>query len=143
MTNETHKAIESMNEAWNTHDVEKIAEHFAEEATFQDPLTPAAVKGKAQLKAHLTGLFTAFPDFHVKLGEVIVSGDSAVSINTATGTNTGPMVAPGGKHIPATNRKLTHEAAIHIQTDGKGKVVKARVYGDSLTIFQQLGLAPQ
>ena len=143
MTNETHKVVESLNEAWNSHNVDRIVEHFAEEATFQDPLTPVALKGKTQLKAHLTGLLTAFPDFHVKLGQTMVNGGNAVSLSTATGTNSGPMAGPSGKQIPATNLKLKHEAAIHIETGANGKIVAARVYGDSLTIFQQLGLSPQ
>lgn len=143
MTNTTEKHVKDLNETWNTKNAEKVSEHFAEDASFQDPFTPQPVQGRAAVKGYLTGLFTAFPDFSLKLGNTIIQGDTAVALNTATGTFKGEMHGQDGKKIAPTNKKFTHEAAVYFEFDTHGKIKKARVYGDTLSLVQQLGIPPQ
>ena len=64
-------------------------------------------------------------------------------LNTASATNKGPIRTPDGKTIPPTNRKFGgDEYAVLFQLNKAGKIQSVRVYGDSLTIFKQLGRNP-
>ena len=142
MANINEKTIEAMNTAWNTKNAERIVEHFSDEISFEDPFTSTPIKGKTAVKGYLTGLFTAFPDFKVTVGKTVIQGNTAVALNTATATNTGPIQTPDGKKLAATGKKFVHEAAVYSEYDAKGKATKVKVYGDSATIFKQLGLPP-
>ena len=61
--------------------------------------------------------FTAFPDLHVSLDELIAEGDSVFLRSTLTGTHDGEY-----KGIPATGRHIASEAA-EVFRIGDGKFV--------------------
>lgn len=48
-------------EAWTAKDVEALMGFYAEDCVFKDPQTAAGLKGHAQLRDYLTGLFAATP----------------------------------------------------------------------------------
>ena len=86
---------------------------------------------------------TAFPDVKGTGELVFVHGDDVIGVYTLNGTHTGPLAGPGGKSIPATNKKVGYVMAHGIQTDATGaKVVKEYIYADNGTVMAQLGLSP-
>jgi hypothetical protein len=56
-----------------------------------------------------------------------------------TGTQKGPLNGPGG-HIPATNRKVSMNAAIVGRIDAHGRIVEEHRYYDLAGVMSQLGL---
>ena len=62
----------------NTRNVDKIVEHYAENATFQVPNLDAPVVGKEAIRTYVTSALTAFPDWSMDVREVLVSGHEAV-----------------------------------------------------------------
>ena len=87
----------------NGRDLDAVGEYFADERI---------VEG---VRRGCFSYFTAFPDLHVSLDELIAEGDSVFLRSTLTGTHDGEY-----KGIPATGRHVAAEAAeVFRVEDGK------------------------
>jgi predicted ester cyclase len=80
---------------------------------------------------------TAFPDGKLEIVDLVVAGDTAVAEMVGRGTNDGPF-----GEIPATHRSA-QLPYVNVITVREGKVVRDRLYGDQVTLLQQLGLMPE
>ena len=105
---------------------------------YHDPSFPD-VHTLADYKRFITETHSAFPDFHVMIEDVIAEGDQVVLRSTWRGTNTGDIVTP--MHLPATGKQVTVTGMTIVRFVG-GKGVEVWSQGDSLGLFQQLGLIP-
>ena len=103
-----------------------------------DPSFPH-VRTVEDYKRFITETRNAFPDFHVTIEDVIAEGDQVVMRSTWRGTNSGDIVTP--LHIPATGKQVTVTGITIIRFAGE-KGVEVWSQGDSLGLFQQLGLIP-
>jgi ketosteroid isomerase-like protein len=70
-------------EAWNSHDLERILEHYAEDVTLTSPLAAEklgepTVRGKAALRAYFALGLAAFPELHFELVDVMWGVSSVV-----------------------------------------------------------------
>jgi C-1 hydroxylase len=81
-----------------------------------------------------TTMKTAFPDYHETIDHIVAEGDMVVVFYTMQGTFTGKYgdIAPTGK-------KFSLQFATLCRFE-KGKQVEAWPYGDSLTLYRQLGI---
>lgn len=93
-------------------------------------------KGLEGVKQMITSMRTAFPDFHVTIEDMVAEGDKVAHRYTWRGTHKGEFmgIAPTGKQVTITAAGFTRFAG--------GKQVEAWTYGDSSTIYQQLGVSP-
>ena len=70
--------------SWNTHDLDGILEHYAEEVTFTSPFarlldnSTGTIQGRAALRQYFSRALTLYPELHFELLEVFVSVDSIV-----------------------------------------------------------------
>ena len=71
----------------------------------------------------------------------LASGNTAVLEITWEGTQTGPLVGPGGTIPPSGKRQVT--PAAFLMTFEGDRIKEGRQYFDSMTLLQQLGAAPQ
>lgn len=94
------------------------------------------IHGLKDFKQYCSRLFSAFPDNHSTLDDVIVEGDKAVIRYTTTGTHKGEFMG-----IPPTNKRVTFWA-IEIDRFSGGKFVEIWSRFDTLDLMQQLGVAP-
>ena len=77
LTSALPTVIERHQSAYNSRGAAKVAEHYAEDATFQDPFLPQPLKGKTAVRQYHEGLFAAFPDFTVTNRKAVVGGHCA------------------------------------------------------------------
>ena len=103
-----------------------------------DPSFPH-VRTVADYKRFITETRSAFPDFHVTIEDLIAEGDQVVMRSTWRGTNTGDFVTP--MPLPATGKQVS-VTGITIVRMAFGKGVEVWSVGDTLGLFQQLGLIP-
>ena len=86
VTTERMKAISA---AFNSRDVERIVDCFAEDGTFCLARGPESVgrtlKGKAAIRQALTDRFKQIPDMRWENEDYILAGDQAISIWTVRG----------------------------------------------------------
>jgi hypothetical protein len=121
-------------EAFNGGRLEAIDELVAPDAVEHESLPIATGEMRTDLRAWLTALRQAFPDYHVELEDVIAEGDRIVVRQCITGTNTGPLLG-----MPATGRRVCIEA-IDILRIADGVVVEHWGIADGTTMVRQLGL---
>jgi steroid delta-isomerase-like uncharacterized protein len=95
------------------------------------------IRGRKAVKKYMDEIFSAFPDIHLKLDDVVAEGDKAAVRFTVTGTHKGKFM-----DIPATNKKVTMWS-IQIDRIARGKFVEGWERTDILGLMQQLGVAPK
>jgi len=96
--------------------------------------TTPEYKGPEGVKQFVTALRTAFPDFHQTIEEMVAEGDMVAHRFTMTGTFKGKFgdIKPTGKRFTVTMAGFTRFA--------RGKQIEGWAYGDSSTMYQQLGI---
>jgi len=102
-----------------------------------------ALKGPDAVVANTKAFADAFPDVKGTPQMVFVNGNTVVGVYAINGTHTGPLPGPGGKAIPATNKKVGYLMAHVIESDpSTNKGIKEAAYADNGTLMAQLGLNP-
>ena len=91
----------------------------------------------AGLKAMCTAGWTAFPDQHYTVEDLIAKGDKVVCRFTCRGTHQGVFIG-----MPPTGKVVTY-TGIHISRVAGGKCVEDWRSADVLGFLQQLGAIPQ
>jgi len=92
-------------EAWNSHDLDRILEHYAEDVTLTSPLAAQklgdpTVRGKAALRAYFAIGLELFPELHFDLVDVMWGVSSVVLYYVnQRGTMTAEVmeIAPSGR----------------------------------------------
>jgi hypothetical protein len=128
--------------AFNTKDWAKFASCYAENASSEevDSGMPAS-NGRADIVKVHQGHSAQAPDQVGDAQLTLVNGNSMVVVALIKGTNTGPLVTPGGE-IPATKKKFGMLLGQSVETTEDGRaVLRERFYVDGGTFMGQLGLA--
>jgi steroid delta-isomerase-like uncharacterized protein len=87
----------------------------------------------ARSKRNVADLFSAFPDFHRTMDDIIAEGDKVVARYTARGTHHGEFMS-----IQATGKSVTFRW-VTIYRIADGKVAEEWPLFDALGLVQQLG----
>jgi predicted ester cyclase len=106
---------------YNEHKLEKLSEYV------DDDLLEEATE-------HLRQFFTAFPDSHTTIEDLIGEGDKVVGRLSVKGTNTGPFAGQ-----PPTGKKIQF-GSYRIYRIAGGKFVETWAMQDRLGLMEQLGL---
>ncbi len=136
MSIEQNKAIvRKYGELMNAQDIEGALAHFG--PGFVDhavrPGTPPGIEGA---RMFFNMLFTAFPDLHGTIEDIIAEGDKVVDRMTCEGTHQGVFMG-----APPTGKRVKW-SFIDINRIVDGKVVEHWAEVDTMGMMQQLGLVP-
>jgi len=137
MATDVERMLEDYLAAWNSHDVEKIASFFTDDCVYEDVAMGAVNRGKEQVKAFVSGTFTAFPDFKLERTSSFVAGDWRGAEWIMSGTHTGDI--PG---LPVTGKSFSTRGA-SITELHEGKIRRNSDYWNLASFLQQLGLLPE
>lgn len=129
------KIFQAYTNAWNSHDVEKVAAFFTEDGIHEDVAVGSVYLGKNDLKAGIGPLFAACPDFKLELKSLFGSNDWVGQEWVMTGTQTGAFRALG---IPATGKRFLIRGA-SITKLRAGKIARNTDYWNLMSMLQQLG----
>src|SRR5689334_16712154 len=89
-------------EACNSHDRDLLARCYAPAVLLTAPARRA--EGCDDAVSFYKAIWNAFPDMNVTELQTIVQGDEVAAAIVIGGRQTGPLVLPGGRVVPATNR---------------------------------------
>ena len=136
MTTEQNKAvIRKYAELTNARDLESAFAQFS--PNFVDhAVRPGMPPGIAGTRLFFTMMFTAFPDLHASIQDIIAEGDKVVDRMTCEGTHRGMFMG-----VPATGKHVKW-SFIDINRIVDGKVVEHWAEVDTIGMMQQLGLVP-
>jgi predicted ester cyclase len=132
-------AFEQGTQTFNAHDIDGFTRVLADDVTYQ---APGGIhgQGKEACAQFFAGWFTAFPDAHVQVHALHMSGDVAVEEGTFTGTHHGVLHTPAGD-IPPTGRPVT-VGYLQVLRFRDGQHVSFNLLFDRLLMVEQLGLVP-
>ena len=97
-------------------------------------------EGKAACIAFYGSWFGAFPDAHIDVHRLHITGDVAVEEGTFTGTHNGVLHGPTSD-VPPTGRFVRIDY-IQVLRFRDGKHVSFNLMFDRLSMLEQLGLMP-
>jgi steroid delta-isomerase-like uncharacterized protein len=92
------------------------------------------IHGLKATKKYMGEIFSAFPDVHMTIDDLVGEGDKVAVRFTVTGTHKGKFMG-----MPASNKKLKMWS-IQIDRIANGKFVEGWERTDTLGLMQQLGL---
>ena len=136
MSEDNKRLVREITEAvWNRRGLERIPEFYAPD--FVGDYRPYALReGHDGVRAMVEGAWTAFPDYHEEVHELIAEADRVVVHLTISGTQRGQWgpLPPTGKRA-----EFDEMVILHIRDD---KVVRQRGVVDNLSALRQLGAVP-
>ena len=137
MSTEQNKALlHRLVEEWNKHNLAGVDELFAPDYVCHGSgvIPDIDLAGWRQL---IPALWTAFPDQHYSLEDLIAEGDKVVSRYTLRCTHQGDFMG-----IPPTGKQVSF-TGIEIDRIEEDKIVESWFSSDLLGFLQQLGAIPQ
>jgi len=138
MTMTAREAFQKGTDTFNAHDIDGFTSVLADDVVYRAP--GISGQGKAACAEFFAGWFGAFPDAHVEVHALHVTGDVAVEEGTFTGTHNGVLRSPAGD-IPPTGRPVTIYY-LQVLRFRDGKHVSFNLMFDRLLMLEQLGLIP-
>ncbi len=136
----------SMTELYNNHRtdpqwLDKTVAHFSHDFTLVDIPTGRTLHGGDGYRQFVLFFADGFPESRIEITNIVATQDQAVVEFTGRGINTGPLHLPTGD-APATGRKAELKFC-QVSQIRDGKITSIHSYSDTLTMLQQLGLAPK
>lgn len=132
--------VRALNEAFNNRDWEAAIALTTPDVQSVNVATGQSFQGPDGLRQFLQGWATAFPDSRVETTTALADDVSALLEFRGRGTHSGPLQSPAGD-IPPTGRSVDIPFAQVLELRD-GKIARARLYFDSMTLLQQLGVVP-
>ena len=124
-----------LEELFNQQDMSAIDRYLAPE--YVDHVVPPGVPPTRDGFRQFIGMFfTALPDFHYTIEDVLANGDKVAVRLTAQGTQQGEFMG-----IPPTGKQATW-GEMHIGRMQNGKIVEHWGQIDNMGMLQQLGVIP-
>ena len=139
MTMTVREAFEKHTETFNAHDMDGFADMLADDVVFHAPGGMGG-EGKAACAQFFGRWLEAFPDGHVDVHDLHITGDIAVEEGTFTGTHDGVLRGPAGD-VPPTGGPVTVDY-IQVLRFRDGKNASFNLMYDLLPVLEQLGLIP-
>ncbi|MGH7252920.1 MAG: ester cyclase, partial [Nitrospiraceae bacterium] len=136
VSTENKKLVREITEVvWNRCGLDRIPEFYALDVV-ADYRPYAFREGHEGIRAMVEGAWTAFPDYHEEVHELIADGDRVVIHLTISGTQQGQW-GP----LPATGNRAQFDEIVILQIRD-GKVLRQRGIVDNLSALRQLGVVP-
>ncbi len=131
------ETIAAYNDAWNDHDVQRIATMHAPDMVFENHTAGERAEGEEAL-AHIAGIFEAWPDINFQTRRLYVREDLVVQEWTASATHVKPLSR--GDIVAEPSGKRIEWNGMDVIPFEDGKVKRKDVYSDSVSILRQVGL---
>jgi steroid delta-isomerase-like uncharacterized protein len=127
----------TINEAWNSHDIENVLRFYSRECIGDDVGQAALLRGHEGLRGLLQTYWRAFPDLTFKVTRTIVEGHRLAIVWVAEGTHQGPIM-----NIPPTGRRLELKG-VSILDVQDGLIVRSQYIWDLAGMLRHMGLLPE
>jgi len=128
---------ETINEAWNSHDIEKVINFYSPEYIGDDVGQASLLRGHEGLRAMLENYWRAFPDLRFKVISTLIEGDRVAIIWVAEGTHQGTIM-----NIPPTGHSVQVRGVSVIDVEN-GLIVRGQYIWDLAGMLRHMGLLPE
>jgi steroid delta-isomerase-like uncharacterized protein len=129
--------IAAYNDAWNAHDVDRIAEMHAPDMVFENHTAGERAEG-AEAIEHIARIFESWPDIAFETRRLYVRENLVVQEWTARATHVKPLRR--GELVAEPSGRLIEWKGMDVIPFEDGKIKRKDVYSDSVSILRQVGL---
>jgi len=136
-TEQLHETIAAYNDAWNSHDVDRIGTMHAPDMVFENHTAGERAEGEQAL-AHIARIFESWPDIVFETRRLYVREDLVVQEWTARATHVKPLSR--GEIVAEPSGNVIEWEGMDVIPFEDGKVKRKDVYSDSVAILSQVGL---
>jgi steroid delta-isomerase-like uncharacterized protein len=136
-TAQLHETIAAYNDAWNAHDLQRIATMHAPDMVFENHTAGERATGERAL-AHIAGIFESWPDIAFVTRRLYVREDLVVQEWTASATHVKPLSR--GEIVAEPSGKRIEWDGMDVIPFEDGLIKRKDVYSDSVSILRQVGL---
>ncbi len=123
--------------AWSNHDLDAMAAMLDPDFVSVDPLNPA--KNREEYLKSQEPTFKAFPDFEVKILNILAKGDTVAVESSGSVTFKNPFEI-AGQTIPPTGRRITSKIAFFYKVNSNGLIEEEREYYDTAELLREFGM---
>ena len=102
MSEQTTRLITDLVDAWNAHDLDRIAAFYAPDYEGVDVAYPTPRRGREDIRQTMALYLQAFPDLRFNVESLIVQDNRAALAWIGRGTHQGKLM-----NIPPTGREIT------------------------------------
>ena len=137
MTTNLATYADTINQAWNSHDIDKVLSFYSPEYVGDDVGQASLLRGHEGLRAMLQNYWSAFPDLRFKVVSTLVDGDRLAIVWVGEGTHQGTIM-----NIPPTRHKVEARGVSIIEVQD-GLVVRGQYIWDLAGMLRHMGLLPE
>jgi len=137
MTADLATFAESINEAWNSHDIEKVLGFYSSQYIAEDVGQAFLLRGHEGIRVMLENYWQAFPDLEFTVTDTVVEDSRVVIVWMAEGTHEGTIM-----NIPPTGRRVGVKGVSIIDVEN-GLVVRGQYIWDLAGMLRHMRLLPE
>jgi len=137
MTSDLATYADTINQAWNSHDIEKVLNFYSSEYVGEDVGQASLLHGHEGLRAMLEMYWRAFPDLQFAVMEAVVQDSRVAIVWVAEGTHQGTIM-----NIPPTGHRV-EVRGVSIINVKDGRVVSGQHIWDLAGMLRHMGLLPE
>jgi steroid delta-isomerase-like uncharacterized protein len=128
---------DTINQAWNSHDIERVLGFYSPEYVGDDVGQALLLRGHEGLRAMLEMHWKGFPDLQFAVTDAIVQDSRMAIVWVAQGTHQGPIM-----NIPPTGHKVAVRGVSIIDVED-GLIVRGQYIWDLAGMLRHMRLLPQ
>ena len=137
MTSDLATYADTINRAWNSHDIEKVLNFYSSDYVGEDVGQASLLHGHEGLRAMLEMYWRAFPDLQFAVMEAVVQDSRVAIVWVAEGTHQGTIM-----NIPPTGHRV-EVRGVSIINVKDGRVVSGQHIWDLAGMLRHMGLLPE
>jgi len=126
-----------INQAWNSHDIQRVLSFYSPDYIGSDVGQAALLHDHTGLQAMLETYWEAFPDLQFVVTNTVTQGSRVAIVWVAEGTHRGPIM-----NIPPTRHKVEVRGVSIIDVED-GLVVRGEYIWDLAGMLRNMGLLPE
>jgi steroid delta-isomerase-like uncharacterized protein len=136
MTSDLATYADSITQAWNSHEIERVLSFYSTNYVASDVGQAVLQRGHQGLREMLAAYWRAFPDLQFRVTDRVIEGSRAVIVWVAEGTHQGAIM-----NIPPTGHpvEVRGVAVVDVQD---GLVVRGQYIWDLAGMLRHMGLLP-
>ena len=137
MTSDLARYAETINAAWNSHDLENVLRYYAPDYIGEDVGQASPLRGGEAMRTMLKNYWRAFPDLKFKVISTLVDGSRIAILWIGEGTHQGTIM-----NIPPTGHRVQVRGVSIIEVEN-GLIVRGQYIWDMAGMLRHMGLLPE
>lgn len=135
--------IKAFTNAWNTQQIDRIVEFYADDAELVVLPDTEPYRGKDGIRQNLQEVFRGIHDLNGDVEWSVQQGNKVAVLVRISGKHGGPMTVSEDTVIPATNKPVNFKLGVFVDLDSNGKIRREVDVVDNLTLLEGVGALPE